>query len=88
MSQPKPSSVITLNLDPSALRWLLAFPMLLAIAAASPTPGLHVELTDQTMFPFLADVIPVRLTHVVYSAGDLVLAVGGFLVPFRWVRHE
>ena len=60
----------------------------LAIAAASPTPGLHVELTDQTMFPLLADVIPVRLTHVVYSAGDLVLAVGGFLVPFRWVRHE
>ena len=34
MSQPKQSSVIALNLNPSALRWLLAFPMLLVIAAA------------------------------------------------------
>jgi tetratricopeptide (TPR) repeat protein len=32
--QPKPSSVITLNLNPPALRWLMVFPMLLVIAAA------------------------------------------------------
>jgi hypothetical protein len=60
-------------------------PNALLVAGASKSPGLHIDLTDQTRLPLLADVIPVQLIRAVYSAGDVVLAAGGFAVPFRWL---
>ncbi|MGH2498600.1 MAG: DUF5317 family protein [Candidatus Limnocylindria bacterium] len=49
--------------------------------------GLHVPLTDTTLLPFLADVIPVPLVRGVYSAGDVVIALGGFWLPFAALRR-
>jgi hypothetical protein len=53
-----------------------------AAAASMPTDALHVAVTDATRLTALADVIPVSMAHAVYSAGDVCIAVGGFLVPF------
>jgi hypothetical protein len=51
-------------------------------AATMPRDALHVVLTDATILPALADVIPVGIAHAVYSIGDFCIALGGFLVPF------
>lgn len=48
---------------------------------------LHVPLSDRTLLPFLSDVIPVALVRNVYSLGDVVVAVGGFWLPFAWLRR-
>ncbi|HXI25532.1 MAG TPA: hypothetical protein VNG71_16825, partial [Pyrinomonadaceae bacterium] len=51
MPQPKHSSVITLDLNLPALRWLLAFPMLLVIAAAWFTTRWYVGNTVAEFTP-------------------------------------
>jgi MFS family permease len=72
-------------------------PMATAISALPPENGLHIALGPATIFPFLADIIPVGLARGMYSVGDFLIAFGGFLIPFLWlqaapeevaVRHE
>lgn len=62
-----------------------------AVAVAGtrmPSDALHVPLTSSSVFGAFADVIPVWLVHNVYSAGDLVIAIGGFLVPFMLLSRR
>lgn len=58
-----------------------------AVGAAMPNDPLHVELGPNSVLPFLADVIPVPLVRGAYSAGDVLLAGGGFWLPFAWLRR-
>lgn len=53
-----------------------------AAAATMPRDALHVVLTEATILPVLADIVPVSIAHAVYSVGDFCIALGGFLVPF------
>ena len=53
-----------------------------AAGGAMPTDRLHVAVGPQTLVGYLADVIPVAPLHAAYSAGDVAIALGGFLVPF------
>jgi len=55
---------------------------LAAAAASMPGDILHVPVSDATVFPLLADVIPLPIAHSAYSVGDFCIALGGFLVPF------
>jgi hypothetical protein len=59
-----------------------------AAGATMPIDRLHHELDTATRFPQLADVIPVALFRAVYSLGDVLLAVGGFWVPYAWMRRR
>jgi len=52
-----------------------------------PADGLHHPMTEATRVQALVDVIPVPLFKNVYSAGDVVLAAGGFWLPFAAVRR-
>lgn len=52
-----------------------------------PADGLHHPMTEATRAQALVDVIPVPLFRNVYSAGDVVLAAGGFWLPFAAVRR-
>ena len=64
-------------------------PAALATAGARmPSDALHVPLTTSSALGAFADVIPVALVHNVYSAGDFVIAVGGFLVPFMLLSRK
>jgi hypothetical protein len=47
-----------------------------------PVDALHVQLMPATRLAPLADIIPIALVHNVYSVGDVVIAFGGFLIPF------
>lgn len=60
-----------------------------AAAAGAVMPGdrLHLALDSSSRLPLLADVIPVPIVRGVYSAGDVLLAFGGFWVPFAWLRR-
>lgn len=53
-----------------------------------PSDGLHIPLTKSTLLPALADVIPVALFRNVYSVGDVLLAIGGFWLPFALLRGK
>jgi DHA3 family macrolide efflux protein-like MFS transporter len=57
-----------------------------AIDALPPENGLHIPLGPDTVFPFLADIIPVGIVHGMYSVGDFLIAFGGFLIPFLWLQ--
>jgi hypothetical protein len=60
-----------------------------AVAGVSmPADRLHIEMTPDTRFPLLADVIPASIFRSVYSVGDVLLALGGFLLPFGWLRRR
>jgi len=55
--------------------------------SALPRPnGLHIALGPATIFPFLADIVPVAIVPSVYSVGDFLIAFGGFLIPFLWLQ--
>ena len=62
--------------------------MVTAVAAPQPTDTLHIPLSDDSVLPFLSDVIPFGIGHAVYSIGDFLLAFGGFLIPFTWVQPK
>ena len=70
-------AVVVLNhgmpVDPIALS---------AIGAQMPRDPLHVVLDQGTRLGWIADIIPVGIVRSVYSAGDVFIAIGGFLVPF------
>jgi MFS family permease len=57
-----------------------------AIDGLPPENGLHIPLGPSTLFPFLADIIPVGIVHSMYSVGDFLIAFGGFLIPFLWLQ--
>lgn len=56
--------------------------------ATMPSDRLHIELGPSTLLPQLADVIPLALYRSVYSVGDVLLALGGFWLPFAWLRRR
>jgi MFS family permease len=56
------------------------------IDALPPENGFHIELGPGTIFPFLADIVPVGIAHGMYSIGDVLIAFGGFLIPFLWLQ--
>jgi hypothetical protein len=61
-----------------------------AVAAAGATmtnDRLHIVLSAATRLPQLADVFPLPLYRTVYSVGDVLLAIGGFWLPFAWMRR-
>jgi MFS family permease len=57
-----------------------------AVGAPPPTDALHVLLQSETQLEFLSDVIPVGPIHSVFSLGDFLNALGGFLIPFMWLQ--
>jgi DHA3 family macrolide efflux protein-like MFS transporter len=61
---------------------------LAAVGQKVPEDGLHIVLSDATRLPYLTDIIPFGLARGVYSIGDLVIAFGGFLIPFMWLQPE
>ena len=56
------------------------------INAPLPNTGLHIALGPETVLPFLADIIPVGIAGGLYSVGDVLIAFGGFLIPFLWLQ--
>lgn len=61
---------------------------LAAAGARMPEDLLHVPLTDASAAPLLADRIPLALFRGVYSVGDVLLAAGGFWIPFAVMRRR
>jgi hypothetical protein len=53
-----------------------------AAGGGMPEDGLHRPLDDQTRLGGLADIVPLASFRSVYSIGDFVVALGGFLAPF------
>ena len=59
----------------------------ITVGAKIPTDGLHIVISSETVFPFLADIIPFGVAQAVYSIGDFLIAFGGFLIPFMWLQR-
>jgi hypothetical protein len=57
-----------------------------AAGATMPSDRLHLALGDASRLAVLADRIPLAPFRNVYSAGDVFLAIGGFWLPFAWMR--
>lgn len=61
-----------------------------AAAAANARPlfndQLHVSTSSDTHLYLLSDLIPLPIFRNVYSIGDVLIAAGGFWLPFRWIR--
>ena len=57
-----------------------------SVGAPPPNDSLHIPLTANTLLEFLADIIPVGPVHAVYSLGDFLVGLGGFLIPFMWLQ--
>jgi len=47
-----------------------------------PDDSLHEALNAATVLPLLADIIIVPFVRAAYSIGDVLIAFGGFLLPF------
>jgi MFS family permease len=77
-----------LNLFVAALNSGMPYEVAAAVSAGAPIPndGLHIVLTNETRLGFLSDVIPVAPIHAVFSLGDFLVALGGFLIPFMWLQ--
>lgn len=75
--------VIALNgampVDPAAVS---------AAGTVMPTDVLHEPLDEDTILVPLSDVIPAPMVRNVYSVGDVLLAAGGFWLPFAWLRRR
>ena len=57
-----------------------------AVGAPLPTDSLHALMDPSTRLPFLGDIVPVGVVRSVYSVGDFLIALGGFLIPFMWLQ--
>jgi hypothetical protein len=55
--------------------------------ALLPRDALHVPMTDRTVLTQLSDVIVISPLRAAYSLGDVLLAAGGFFVPFIGMRR-
>jgi hypothetical protein len=53
-----------------------------------PTDALHVQMVDSSVLAPLGDVIPVGIVRNVYSVGDILIAAGGFVVPFMLLSRK
>ncbi len=53
-----------------------------------PNDALHHPLGPETRLPWLADVVPIGLFRAIYSVGDVIIAVGGFWIPFSVLRRR
>src|SRR5206468_9829838 len=60
--------------------------MVAVVAGQPPNDGLHVPLGPATRLEFLSDVIPVAPIRSVFSLGDFLVGLGGFLIPFMWLQ--
>lgn len=78
----------SLNLLVVALNFGMPYDPVIAAAVGAPLPNdaLHVLHESNTRLEFLSDVIPVGPIHSVLSLGDLLNALGGFLIPFMWLQ--
>jgi MFS family permease len=78
----------SLNLLVVALNSGMPYDPVVAAAVGAPPPNdaLHVLLRSDTRVEFLSDVIPVGPIHSVFSLGDFLNALGGFLIPFMWLQ--
>ena len=56
--------------------------LLTAAGGQPPTDALHEARGDESVLPVLADIIIVPFIKAAYSIGDVVIAIGGFLLPF------
>ena len=76
--------VITVNggmpYDPAAAEAAMIRPLL--------NDRLHFEASADTRLAFLSDVIYLPIFRNVYSFGDVVIAAGGFWLPFQWLRTK
>ena len=63
-------------------------PAAAAVANARPlfNDQLHVSTSSDTRLYLLSDLIPLPIFRNVYSIGDIFIALGGFWLPFRWIR--
>jgi hypothetical protein len=62
-----------------------------ALAASgkpAPSDGLHVLIGSDTRLGFLADVLLAPVVNNIYSVGDVLLAIGGFWMAFRLLKHR
>lgn len=50
--------------------------------------ALHHSIGPETQLLWLADVLPVELFRNVYSVGDVIIAAGGFWIPFAVLRRR
>ena len=69
----------------------MPFDMVAATLVGAQPPQndvLHTPLVEETSLPWLSDVVPVGLFRNVYSVGDFLIAVGGFLIPFSVLRRR
>ena len=57
-----------------------------AVGAPMPTDSLHALMGAGTRLPFLGDIVPVGVVRSVFSVGDFLIALGGFLIPFMWLQ--
>ncbi|HAF11357.1 MAG TPA: hypothetical protein DCK98_14920 [Chloroflexi bacterium] len=57
-----------------------------AVGAPMPTDSLHALMVPGTRLPFLGDIVPVGVVRSVFSVGDFLIALGGFLIPFMWLQ--
>ena len=57
-----------------------------AVGAPLPTDSLHALMDSSTRLPLLGDIVPVGVVRSVYSVGDFLIALGGFLIPFMWLQ--
>lgn len=57
-----------------------------AVGAPLPTDSLHTLMGPGTRLPFLGDIVPVGVVRSVFSVGDFLIALGGFLIPFMWLQ--
>jgi MFS family permease len=78
------------NFLPVVLNGGMPYDLASVASAGAPLPSddFHIAAGESTRLPFLADVIPVALVRSVFSAGDLLIAFGGFLIPFMWLQPE
>jgi hypothetical protein len=56
--------------------------LLRAAGGRPPDDALHEAINDTSILPLLADIIIVPFVRAAYSIGDVLIAIGGFLLPF------
>jgi len=57
-----------------------------AVGGTFPRDPLHMELGPSSRLTLLADIIPFPVVRTAYSAGDVLLAIGGGWLAFRSLR--